>query len=117
MMDGDTLYVSLGHRTYAASCPHKSYIVAIDTVSGNTLWKSEDQVCGSNNFLVIGDSILCGYGFTDEPDYIYILNKTNGAIQKKIPVASSPYYFIPLDDLMYVLTYNTEYIYKVDNAG
>ena len=107
------LYVSLGHRTYAAANPHKSYIVAIDMASGETIWRSDDQVCGSYNFVILGDSIYCGYGFTDEPDYIYILNCKNGKVQKKIKVKSAPYYFIVQEEYMYVLTYNTEYLYKL----
>ena len=107
------LYVSLGHRTYAAANPHKSYIVAIDMLSGETVWRSDDLVCGSNNFVILGDSIYCGYGFTDEPDYIYILNSVNGKVQQKIKVKSAPYYFIVEEGYMYVLTYNTEYLYKI----
>ncbi|WP_051204895.1 hypothetical protein [Butyrivibrio sp. VCD2006] len=113
LVKDNTLYVSLGHRTYAAANPHKSYIVAIDMVSGETLWKSDDQVCGSHNFLIMGDSIYCGYGFTDEPDFIYILNRHNGKVQKKIKVKSAPYYFIECDGYLFVLTYNTEYQYKI----
>ncbi len=112
MQDG-ILYVALGHRTYAAADPHKAYIIAIDTVTGKTLWKSNDQVSGANNFVIRGDSLICGYGFTDEPDYIYILNRANGKVQKKIKVRSAPDYFIPEgDDKLYVLTYNTEYLYS-----
>ncbi|WP_049945848.1 DUF3298 and DUF4163 domain-containing protein [Butyrivibrio sp. LC3010] len=107
------LYVSLGHRTYASANPHKSYMVAIDMVSGETLWKSDDQVCSSYNFVILGDSIYCGYGFTQEPDYIYVLNIKNGKVQQKINVKSAPYYFIVQEETMYVLTYNTEYLYKI----
>ncbi|WP_022762891.1 hypothetical protein [Butyrivibrio sp. AD3002] len=113
LVKDNILYVSLGHRTYASANPHKSYIVAIDTVSGETLWRSDDQVCGSYNFVILGDSIVCGYGFTDEPDYIYILNRNNGKVQKKIKVKSAPYYFIVQEEYLYVLTYNTEYLYKI----
>ena len=113
LMDGDTLFVALGHMTYASANPHKAYIVAIDTVSGNTLWKSDDQVAGACNFIIEGDSIICGYGFTDEPDYIYILNKNNGKTQKQIKVKSAPSYFIRQDGQLYVLTYNTEYLYSI----
>ncbi|MCR5342154.1 MAG: hypothetical protein K6E70_02170 [Butyrivibrio sp.] len=112
-LDNGILYVSIGHFTYAAANPHKAYIVAIDTISGETVWKSDDLVCGSNNFLIEGDSIICGYGFTDEPDYIYIINRTNGKTQKQIKVASAPSYFIKQGDQLYVLTYNTEYLYQI----
>ena len=113
LIKDDILYVSIGHRTYASANPYTSYIVAIDTVSGETLWRSDDQVCGSNNFIIEGDSIICGYGFTSEPDYIYIINRNNGKTQKQIKVKSAPYYFIPHDGYLFVLTYNTEYQYTI----
>lgn len=109
----NVLYVSLGHMTYASANPHKAYMVAIDMVSGQTLWKSDDQVCGGCNFVILGDSIYCGYGFTAEPDFIYVLNIKNGKVQQKIKVKSAPDYFIVRDGYMYVLTYNTEYLYKI----
>ena len=112
-LDNGILYVSIGHFTYAAANPHKAYIVAIDTISGETVWKSDDLVCGSTNLLIEGDSIICGYGFTDEPDYIYIINRINGKTQKQIKVASAPSYFIKQGDQLYVLTYNTEYLYQI----
>lgn len=113
LIKDDILYVSIGHRTYASANPYTSYLVAIDTLSGETLWRSEDQVCGSNNFIIEGDSIICGYGFTSEPDYIYIINRNNGKNQKQIKVKSAPYYFIPHDGYLFVLTYNTEYQYTI----
>jgi len=110
----DILYVSMGHRTYASASPHTSYMMAISE-SGEVLWKSEDQVCGSNNFVIAGDSIICGYGFTDEPDYIYVLNRENGKVQDRIKVKTSPYYFIPVGEgELYVLTYDTVYLYQMD---
>jgi len=114
LIKDDILYVSIGHRTYASANPYTSYIVAIDTLSGETLWRSDDQVCGSNNFIIEGDSIICGYGFTSEPDYIYIINRNNGKTQKQIKVKSAPYYFIPHDGYLFVLTYNTEYQYTFE---
>ena len=35
---------------------------------------------GSPNFLVKGDVIFCGYGFTAEDDYLYQLDKNTGEV-------------------------------------
>lgn len=110
----DVLYAELGHRTYSSAQPHTGYLVAIDINTGELLWRSADLVSNSRNFAVIGDSVVTGYGFTDEPDFLYILNKNNGKVQQKIPVASAPDYFIPEDGYLHVITYDTEYLYAIE---
>ena len=113
----DTLYVSLAHRTYASAQPHNAFILAIDVALGELLWKSEELVCNSRNFIVGKDAIICGYGFTNEDDYIYILRRENGKTWDKLKVASQPSYFIPADDSLYVITYNTAYEYHVEGLN
>ncbi len=108
------LYVSIGHNTYSSANPVTSYIVAVDLGTNEVLWRSQNLVAGSNNFIVGPDTIICGYGFTAEDDYIYVLNRNNGKVTKQIKVNSAPDYFIPIDDSsMYVLTYDTWYIYDI----
>lgn len=37
------------------------------------------------NFLVKGDVIFCGYGFTAEDDYLYQLDKNTGEVIDRLP--------------------------------
>ena len=111
------LYVALGHRTYAAAQPHTGYILAIDMETGKLLWKSEEQVMNAYNFILGKDTLIAGYGFTDEPDYIYVLDLHTGKILEQRKVATGPNYFIETDDALYVLTYNTAYTYHVTEAA
>lgn len=108
-----TLYVEIGHNTYAEEQPHTSFIVALDPASGEVYWQSEDQVAGAYNFIVTKDAVICGYGFTSEPDYLYILNRHNGKTLEKMKLRSAPYYFIPVGDSVHVVCYNTVYEFGV----
>ena len=108
-----TLYVSLVHNGYSSEEPNSSYMVAIAPDTGYVLWRSEPLVANSNNFLLVKDTIICGYGFTAEPDYIYLLDRFTGQIMEKIPVRSAAYQFNAVDDTLYVATYNTAYEFKI----
>ena len=108
-----TLYVSIGHNGYSSEEPNSSYMVAIAPDTGYVLWRSEPLVANSNNFLLVKDTIICGYGFTAEPDYIYLLDRFTGQITEKIPVRSAAYQFNAVDDTLYVATYNTAYEFEI----
>ncbi|MFR6332239.1 MAG: hypothetical protein ACLUOI_27890 [Eisenbergiella sp.] len=61
------LYLSIGHLTYAESSPHNAYVAAVDLAEKKLLWKSQPLVSNAANFVIKGDVLLCGYGFTAEP--------------------------------------------------
>lgn len=107
------LYVATGHYTYAASSPHNAYITAIDLNDYHVLWKTAPLTCNSLSFEVIADAIVCGYGFTDEDDYLYILDKKTGLRQEEIPLKTAAEYIYRKDDTLYVKTYNTDYTFKI----
>ena len=107
------LYVEISHWAYASEGPDNAYIVAIDMNTNEVIFRSQPLVANGFNFLVVDDTIICGYGFTDEPDFIYLLDRYDGSVKEKIPVKSAPYQFELVDDTLYVATYNTEYEFKV----
>lgn len=108
------LYVSIAHRTYAESAPHNAYIMALDMDNNyKVIWKSEPLICNSDNFAIVDGSIICGYGFTNEPDFIYTLNRYTGERMEKIKVKTGPDYFYAIDGKLYVRTYNTNYVYQL----
>lgn len=110
----DILYVSTYHRTYAASAPQNGYITAYDMKDRfKVLWRSEPLTCNSANFLVFGDTIICGYGFTAEDDFVYILDRMNGKRTATYPVKSGPDYFYEEGGQLFVRTYNTDYVYNI----
>lgn len=113
-VEDSVLYVSHGHSTYAASSKNmNAYVTAISLRNYKILWRSKPLVCNASNFEVFGDLIICGYGFTAEPDFLYTLDKRSGAIVQKIPLKSGPSYIIRKDNAVFVRTYNTDYVFEI----
>lgn len=109
------LYVSIGHSTYSSSCPYTAYIVAIDLADDfKVLWKSEPLRSNSDNFVVVGDVIFTGYGFTQEDDFMYELNRYTGEVHAQWDLVKAADYFFVRDDTMYVRTYDTNYTFSLE---
>ena len=66
ILKDNILYVSLSHRTYKDTNPDTAFILAINPANGEILWRSDNIVCNTTNFLIIKDTIVCGYGFTKD---------------------------------------------------
>lgn len=107
------MYVSMGHLTYAESSPHNAYMLAVNLPEKKLLWKSQPLVSNARNFVILEDVILCGYGFTAEPDYIYQLDLASGKVIDRMPLQSMADYLILKDSVLYVRTYNTDYTFEM----
>lgn len=100
-IEDNILYVSNTHPTYAETTNGiNALITAIDLSDYQALWRSDYLVSNAYNFEIIGDNIVCGYGFTAEPDFIYILDKYTGKKLHTIKVATGPI-------ILYVKTTNS----------
>ncbi len=112
-LEAGILYVSHAHRTYARSSNgYNAYISAVDVRTGALLWRSQPLVSNAQNFVVRGDAIVSGYGFTSEPDFVYVLNRADGRVVQQVPVKSGPSYLVDKEDRLYVRTYNTDYVFQ-----
>lgn len=111
--EGDTLYLAIGHNTYAEDCPHTGYLLAIDLQNGEVLWESRQQAANANNFVLLEDVIVTGYGFTDEYDYLHVIDKGIGIDQKCVELKAAPDFLVEKDGKLYVHTYNTDYVFQI----
>ena len=108
------LYVSTAHRTYAeSSAGLNAYITAIDLETLGILWRSRPLVSNSENFIIEGDMIITGYGFTAEEDFIYLLNRLTGEVMRTYDVPSAPEYLYKEEDMLYVRCYNSDCIFEI----
>jgi hypothetical protein len=107
------LYVSNGHSTYAkSSYGQNAYLNAIDIKSGQLLWRSAPLVSNSANFLLYGDAIITGYGFTAEPHFLYVVNQKDGRVVQTIKMRKMVSYILAKGDNIYVRAYDTDYVFK-----
>jgi hypothetical protein len=109
---GDVLYVSHGHWTYArSSYGANAYVTAIRVPAGEVLWHSAPLVSNALTFEVVDDHLVTGYGFTAEPDALYVLDRGSGAVTRSVALASGPEYIVRQGDLLLVRCYSDDYAF------
>lgn len=114
VQDG-VLFVSHGHRTYARSSGGKNaYISALSLEDGTLLWQSEPLVANAANFLLENGWIITGYGFTAEPDHLFILDAKTGKTAETLGLRKGPTYILRKDDTVHVRTYDTDYAFTLE---
>lgn len=86
------LYVQNAHLTYAASSMRRNATIsAIDLRTGRVLWRSASLVANARTFVLApGHRIVSGYGFTSEPDFLYVLDRGTGRVLDRLPVRDAP---------------------------
>ena len=79
------LYVETAHPTYAkSSYGRNAYVSAIDVKKRKLLWRSPALVANAAHFVLLNDTIVSGYGFTAEPDYLYALDRATGKVKGRL---------------------------------
>jgi len=116
VLEENTLYFAYSHATYAASSMgYNAYIAALDLPTNRLLWQSAPLTDNARNFLIKGDAIVTGYGFTNESRFIHILNKGDGRVVNSLQVRNDPEFFVEKDGKLYVRTYDTDYVFQFTN--
>ncbi|ACY16065.1 hypothetical protein Hoch_3563 [Haliangium ochraceum DSM 14365] len=119
---GERLYLSYGHRTYAESSKGlNAYVAALSLPDGELLWHSKPLVSNARNFALITPAgqedaaplLITGYGFTAEPDFLFVLDGATGAVLNKTKLAKGPSYILPKDGNIYVRTYDRDYVFRL----
>ena len=83
--DTGVLYVETAHSTYArSSYGLNGYLNAIDLKTKRLLWRSAARVANANEFVMLNTVLISGYGFTDEPDYLYAIDRRNGHVLARL---------------------------------
>lgn len=94
--------------------PDSCFMFAYDLENDKLLWRSADQSYNSMNFVVKGDIIICGYGFTSEDDYLYQINRNTGEIVDRLKLKKKPDLLVEQDGKLYVHTYSYDYVIEMD---
>jgi hypothetical protein len=87
---GGVLYFNEACQSYASGAGGRcSSLVAVDPVARKVLWRTPPLVSNSR-FVVRGCYLVAGYGFTAEPDFVFLVSRATGKVLQKIPLASAP---------------------------
>lgn len=85
------LYVCNGGGSYAREVyGKKGFLSSLDATTGRLLWRSAPLTCNAT-FAIAGEHIISGYGFTDEPDFVFVVRRSDGGIVQRVPIASGPH--------------------------
>jgi hypothetical protein len=104
---GDALYVEMAHSTYASSSYDRNgYVTAIDLTTKRAVWRSPALVANADTFLVQKRYLVTGYGFTKEPDYLYLLDRATGKVVDRLALPSAPEKITWQQGLIRVRTYD-----------
>lgn len=118
-ISGNNAYVEEG-ILYAGSIfngyatPNTCFMFAYDLINEKLLWRSEEQTYNSMNFIIKGDVILCGYGFTDEQDYLYQIDKHTGRVLEKLSLDKMPDLMAEKNGKLYMHTYSYDYVISME---
>ena len=93
-----------------------SELVAIDPALKQKVWQTPHLI--SNNIFIAADGwIFCGYGFTAEPDFLYLVERNSGLVGPAQPLDSAPEYLELQDGILAVVTSRSIYRFKVGLAA
>jgi outer membrane protein assembly factor BamB len=113
VIEGNILYIAHGTNGYSDGAGYQTgYITAFDMENHEIVWTTQPMTCNSG-FAIVGNSIICGYGMTSEPDYLYVVDKYSGQRLQKLPVKKAVDYVVPKNGKAYVRTYSYDYVFKM----
>ena len=111
------LYVETAHSTYArSSFGLNGYLSAIDVKRRQLIWRSAAQVANALDFVLLNDTIISGYGFTREPDYLYAIDRANGRVKGRLLLPNAAQTIVRHGTTLTVDTYDHRLVVTVIGA-
>ena len=108
------LYVETAHSTYArSSYGLNGYVNAIDLKTKRLRWRSPALVANADNFVLLDGVIVSGYGFTNEADYLYALDRATGHVVGRLPLPTGPQRIVRHGATLTVDTYDRRLTVRV----
>ncbi|MBN2620293.1 hypothetical protein JXB22_04305 [candidate division WOR-3 bacterium] len=111
----DLVYFNATYNGYADIRDNKTgYLYCLDTTNGGIKWATKNLISSYCGFTAYKDHLLTGYGFTAEPDFLYIVDRFNGDVTQTIPIKTAHEHIIIKNEKCYVRTYNMNYIFTIE---
>lgn len=113
------IYFNMPYITYSSGVDGQcSKLYCVNPKTEEIVW--ETPYLYSNGIFIVDENyVVCGYGFTDEDDFVFLLDRSNGDCLTKMPVHSSPvYYEFNEDGDLIVMDYNENvYLFSLEQQG
>jgi hypothetical protein len=111
---GGRLFFNEACQTYSREAGGAcSSLVRVDPVQGTVDWRTAPLI--SNNVILLrGPYVVTGYGFTAEPDMLYLLDRATGRILDRQPLDSAPGYLEFVGEDLVVVTTNQVYTFAIE---
>jgi hypothetical protein len=114
---GGVLYTETAHSTYARSSHGlNAYLNAVHLNTKKLRWRSPALVANAGNFVLFGSTVISGYGFTSEPDYLYAIDRRTGRVRGRLLLPSSPERIARHGNVLTVDTYDRRLVVRVTGA-
>ncbi|HYW13857.1 MAG TPA: hypothetical protein VE871_17980 [Longimicrobium sp.] len=89
-----------------------SSLLAVDPVAGTVAWRTPPRT--SNNIILLhGPYVVAGYGFTAEPDSLFLVDRATGRILDRQPLDSAAGYLEVTGEELVVVTTNQLYYFRI----
>ncbi|RRC99092.1 hypothetical protein [Prevotella sp. OH937_COT-195] len=112
-----------GRVYYNFACPSYSSglngacssLYCLDITKKEVLW-STPYLTSNDIFIIYGDYIICGYGFTNEKDYLFLVRKKDGKVLSKVLLRSACQYIEVKDNRIYAIDHQENaYTFVISN--
>lgn len=112
-LQGGKLYFNEACQSYSAEAGGRcSALVRVDPVRGTLDWRSRNLV-SNNVFIFHGPYIVAGYGFTREPDFLYLVSPETGRVVASRALDSAHSYLEARDGDVYAVTNGNLYRLRI----
>jgi len=104
--DGRLIYFNEACQSFAADADGKcSSLVAVDPITRTVAWRTA-PLTSNDEFLLAGRYIVCGYGFSDEADHLFVVRRSDGVVMQKVGIPDKHTLFerVPPDRVRVVLS-------------
>ena len=113
IIEDNVLYVSHSYHGSGTVFEKNAYISAIDLVSYKIIWTTQPLTC-IQTFILIDNSIVCGYGLYMEESYLYVLDKHTGERKQAIELDKGPSYIVQKENKIFVRAHAIEYVFQIE---
>jgi len=108
------LYLNEGCQSYSREAGGAcSSLLRVDPAAGEVDWRTP-PLTSNNVILLHGPYVVAGYGFTAEPDSLFLIDRATGRIVDRQPLDSAHSYLEMEAGELVVVTTNQVYVFGIE---